>query len=204
MSITLINGRENMKKVAVLIYEQFCNFEISVALEMLAMVGKPVEIISKTLNPVRSEEGLRVIADKTIEDINIDEFDSLILPGAMDIREVIEDEAILDFIKLFYERKNVIGAISIAPILLLKAGILKDKRFMVGANREDLLEEGFMNDDMDGMTGWDENIQNPIKEGYIEEDNIITSVSYNFIKWAVAFGRAIGIEVYPNSFGIEE
>ena len=47
MSITLINRSKNMNKVAVLIYEQFCNLEISVALEMLAMVGKPFEIISK-------------------------------------------------------------------------------------------------------------------------------------------------------------
>ena len=192
-----------MKKTAVLIYNQFCNFEISVALEMMAMAEREFVIISKTLEPVKSEEGIKVIADKIIEEIEIDEFDSLLLPGAMDIGEVVEDEVILDFIKSFNDKKMIIGAISIAPVLLLKLGILKGKRFMAGINAEDLLEEGFTEEDMSKMIGWDDNISNPIKKGYIQEDNIITSVAYNFREWAMAFGRAIGIEVYPKSFGLK-
>ena len=65
-----------MKKTAVLIYNQFCNFEISVALEMMAMAEREFVIISKTLEPIKSEEGIKVIADKTIEEIDIDDFDS--------------------------------------------------------------------------------------------------------------------------------
>lgn len=193
-----------MKKTAVLIYNDFCNFEISVALEMLAMVEKPIVIFSKTLEHVRSEEGITVIADKLIKEIDMDDFDSLLLPGAMDIGEVIEDEAILDFIKSFYNNNMIIGAISIAPILLLKADVLGERKFMAGVNREDLLEEGFSIKDLENMVSWDDNIHNPITEGYIQVDNIITSISYNFVKWAMAFGRAIGIEVYPKSFGLHE
>ncbi|WP_061997104.1 DJ-1/PfpI family protein [Clostridium sp. ATCC 25772] len=193
-----------MKKVAVLIYDEFCNFEISVALEMLAMVEKPFVIVSKTLNPIRSEEGIKVIADKTIDEVDLEEFDALLLPGAMDIREVIEDNCIIEFIKSFSEKDKIIGAISIAPILLLKAGVLKNKRFMAGVNQEDLLQEGFSKRDLEMMIGWNDNLNEPIEEGYIQDNNIITSVSYNFIKWAMAFGRAIGINVYPKSFGIEK
>lgn len=191
-----------MKKVAVLIYDKFCNFEISVALEMLAMAEKPFVVLSKSLEPVRSEEGIKIIADKVIDDIDINDFDSLILPGASDIREVMEDDNILEFIKSFDEEKKIIGAISIAPILLLKIGILKNKLFMAGVNKEDLLEEGFSLNDLKRMVDWNENIKNPIKEGYIRNDNIITSISYNFVEWAIAFGKAIGIDVYPKSFGV--
>lgn len=191
-----------MKKVAVLIYDKFCNFEISVALEMLAMAEKPFVVLSKSLEPVRSEEGIKIIADKVIDDIDINDFDSLILPGASDIREVMEDDNILEFIKSFDEEKKIIGAISIAPILLLKIGILKNKLFMAGVNKEDLLEEGFLLNDLKRMVDWNENIKNPIKEGYIRDDNIITSISYNFVEWAIAFGKAIGIDVYPKSFGV--
>ena len=111
-----------MKKTAVLIYDQFCNFEIAPALEMLAMAQKPVTIFAKSLAPVRSEEGLTVLPEKTIDALNPDEYDSLLLPGAMDIRDAIEDDAILDFIRQFDGLP--IGAISIAPLLLLKAGLL--------------------------------------------------------------------------------
>lgn len=139
-----------------------------------------------------------------LDSFNLEKFDSLLLPGAMDIRDIIEDNSILEFIKSFHEQDKIIGAISIAPILLLKAGVLKNKRFMAGVNQEDLLQEGFSNKDLEMMIGWDDNLDAPIEDGYIEDNNIITSVSYNFIKWAMAFGRAIGIDVYPKSFGLEK
>lgn len=191
-----------MKKTAVLIYNQFCNFEFSVALEMLAMQEKDITIFAKELSPVKSEEGLTVIPDKTINELHIDEFDSLILTGAMDIREALEDDYIIDFIKIFIDKKLIIGAISIAPILLLKAGALKGKRFMAGVNKEDLFEEGFTEEDLIYMLGWDDSIKNPVEEGYIITDNIITSVSYDFVKWALGFEKLIGIELNPKTFGL--
>lgn len=192
-----------MKKTAVLIYNQFCNFEFSVALEMLAMAGKPITVFAKTLDPVKSEEGLTLIPDKTIFEINPGEYDSLLLTGSADIRETIEDGNIMDFIKKFSGDSFIIGAISIAPLLLVRAGILGGKRFMTGVNKEQVLEEGFTEEDLKQMVGWNDNIENPVVEGYIREGNIITSISYNFIKWAMAFGRAVGIEVYPSSFGVD-
>ena len=189
-----------MKKTAVLIYDQFCNFEIAPALELLAMAEKPITIFAKSQAPVRSEEGLAVLPEKSIEELNLNEYDSLLLPGAMDIREAIEDNAVLDFIKKFDGMP--IGAISIAPLLLLKAGLLANKPFMAGVNPEELFEEGYTADDLALMTGWDASFENPIPEGYIQSGNIVTSVSYNFVRWALAFGRMIGIDIPPKTFGL--
>lgn len=192
-----------MKKVAVLIYDRFCNFEFSVALEMLAMARKPITVFAKSLDPVCSEEGLTVIPDQTIEDIRIEEYDSLILTGCADIREAVEDKNMLSFIKLFDTKEAVIGAISIAPVMLMKTDMLKDKKFMIGALREDLMEEGFKSEEMKLMVDWNDNIRSPIEAGYIQDGNIITSVSYEYGKWAMAFGRALGLEVYPKCFGLD-
>ena len=189
-----------MKKTAVLIYDQFCNFEIAPALELLAIAQKPITIFAKSLSPVRSEEGLTVLPEKTIDALNLEEYDSLLLPGAMDIREAIEDNAILNFIKRFDGMP--IGAISIAPLLLLKSGLLNDKPFMAGVNPEDLAEEGYTNEDLMLMKGWDECINYPVPEGYIRSGNIVTSVSYGFIRWALAFGEMLGINLSPKTFGL--
>lgn len=54
------------EKTAVLIYNQFCNFEIAPALEMLAMAEKPITVFAKSLAPVRSEEGLTVIPERAL------------------------------------------------------------------------------------------------------------------------------------------
>lgn len=193
-----------MKKTAVLLYESFCNFEFSVLLEILAINKKPVVFFAKEILPIISEEGLKVIPDIKIEDLDISEFDSLILTGAADIRKAIEDEEILSFIKKFDERDYIIGAISIAPILLLKAGILSRKSFMAGVNKEELYEEGFSKKDLTLMIDWNESIKNPVPNGYIKDGNIITSVSYEFVRWGIEVAKKLGLNVNPLSFGIKE
>ncbi|MDO5088661.1 MAG: DJ-1/PfpI family protein [Leptotrichiaceae bacterium] len=191
-----------MKKTAVLIYNSFCNFEFSVLLEILAMNEKPITVFSKDIFPVRSEEGITVLPDKKISDLDINEYDSLILTGAYDIRETVEDDEIMDFIRKFNTENYVIGAISIAPILLLKAGLLKDKKFIAGVNKEELYEEGFQEKELKYMIDWNEALKNPMIEGYVKDRNIITAVSYNFIKWAMAIIKELGLNVSPKSFGL--
>lgn len=190
-----------MKKTAILIYDSFCNFEISVVLEILAFAGKPITVFGIAKQAIRSEDGLSVLPDDTIDHIDLDEYDSLILPGAMDIRESIENEKIIDFIKKFDGK--IIGAISIAPLLLVKAGLLSGKPFMAGVNKEEIFEEGFSERDLAEMVGWDDNLSTPVKEGHMITDNIITSISYNFVKWALAFGKMLGIDIPAKTFEIQ-
>ena len=189
-----------MKKTAVLLYDSFCHFEISVALEILALKNKEIDVFAKTKEVILSEERLKIVPDKTIFELNINEYDSLLLPGALDIESAVKDPEVIEFVKKFSDK--VIGAISIAPVLLLKAGILNGKPFMAGVNKEELLEEGFLESDLTLMKDWDECIENPIEEGYILEDKIITSISYNFVKFGIQFAKMLGIEISPKSFGI--
>lgn len=123
---------------------------------------------------------MTVLPEMTIADLKLEEYDSLLLPGAMEIRKAIEDDTILKFIKQFAGMP--IGSISIAPLLLLKAGLLDRKPFMVGINPEDLAEEGYTSKDLALITDWDDSIKNPILEGYIRSGNIVTSVSYGFVR----------------------
>lgn len=189
-----------MKKTAVLLYESFCHFEISVALEILALKNKEIDVFAKSKEVILSEDRLKIVPDKTIFELDINEYDSLLLPGAVDIESAVKDPEIIEFVKKFSDK--VIGAISIAPVLLLKAGVLNGKPFMAGVNKEELLEEGFLESDLTLMKDWDECIENPIEEGYILEDKIITSVSYNFVKFGIQFAKMLGIEISPKSFGI--
>lgn len=189
-----------MKKTAVLIYDSFCNFEFSVALEILAIAEKEIVVFAKSKDIVKSEDGLLIMPNKSIDEVVIDEYDSLILPGAMDIRAAIEDENIIEFIRKFEEK--VIGAISITPIMLVKVGLLKGKAFMAGVNKDEIMEEGFSEQDLEKMIGWDDNLANPIKDGYIITGKIVTSVSYSFVRWGLAFAKMLGIDIPSQTFGI--
>lgn len=187
-----------MGKTAVLIYDGFSNFEISVALEILALNNKEIVIFSKNKKVVRSEERINVIPDKDINEIEVDDFDSLLLPGAVDIRNIIEDEQIKEFISKF--EYKIIGAISIAPILLLKAGILKDKKFMAGVNKEELYDEGFTFNELIKMKDWNDCVELRSEMEYIIDGNIITSVAFNFVKFGIQFCKMLGYEANENDF----
>ena len=189
-----------MKKTAVLLYNSFCNFEISVAMEVLALGEKEVVVFAATKEPIKSEDGLLVIPQRELSELDIDEYDSLLLPGAMDIREAIENPRVIDFIKKFDNK--IIGAISIAPIMLVRAGILSGKPFMAGVNKEEIMEEGFSEEELSEMVGWDDNLKNPVQAGYVVTDNIITSISYNFVKFGLKFGAMVGIDLPSETFGI--
>ena len=66
--ILKLKGRKiDMKKTAVLLYDTFCNFEISPALEILALAEKPITIFGISKQAIRSEDGLSVIPDATID-----------------------------------------------------------------------------------------------------------------------------------------
>ncbi len=189
-----------MRKTAVLVYNSFCNFEISVALEVLALAEKEITVFGITKEPVQSEDGLVVIPQKELSELDIEEYDSLLLPGAMDIREAIENPEVIDFIKQFDDK--IIGAISIAPIMLVKAGLLSGKPFMAGVNKDEIMEEGFSEEELAYMVGWDDNVKNPVKAGYLVTDNIVTSVSYNFIKFGLKVGEMLGIDLPASTFGL--
>ena len=73
---------------------------------------------------------------------------------------------------------------------------------MAGVNQKELADEGYTSEELSLMKGWDDNIREPIPEGYIRSGNIITSVSYNFVKWALGFGEMLGINLSPKTFGL--
>lgn len=45
------------------------------------------------------------------------------------------------------------------------------------------------------MKGLDKNLRHPVFEGYILAGGIVTSVSYESVRWAPAFGRLLGIKL---------
>ena len=73
---------------------------------------------------------------------------------------------------------------------------------MAGVNKDEIMEEGFSEQDLEKMIGWDDNLANPIKDGYIITGKIVTSVSYNFVRWGLAFAKMLGIDIPSQTFGI--
>ena len=105
---------------------------------------------------------------------------------------------------LFYQQNKVIGAISAAPVFLVKAGVLNGVPFMCGCPKEGLYEEGFTKEELEHMIEWEEAWAQRDTLKFIRQGCIVTAVAFGFREWAMEIGKMLGIKTYPESFGIKQ
>ena len=81
---------------------------------------------------VVSEDGLPCQPTKTLTQIRIEDYSCVILPGMVNIGPTLQDEKLISFLRSLDEQDILIAAISSAPLLLAKAGLLNDTKFTGG------------------------------------------------------------------------
>lgn len=176
-----------MKKTAVLLYPQFSEYELSVALSILMQGGKPVVTVGLNDSSIKGEAGLSCIADRTLDNIEAEDVDSLLMPGCMNIFNLEDEHKYIDFIKHVASNEDVtFASISSSPLLLAKAGILKNKKYTIG-----MLEQ-----DRDEAEVFEK--ENYVEELVVQDGNIITAWGSGFIRFGTTFGKALKVNFDEN------
>ena len=122
-----------MKKVLCIIYPNFSLYEITALTSTLALsFDITIDYVSSDDSIVISEDGLPCQPTKTLDQICIEEYSCVILPGMINIGHALQDEKLISFLRDLGEQDILIAAISSAPLLLAKAGLLKDTKFTGG------------------------------------------------------------------------
>ena len=122
-----------MKKVLCIIYPNFSLYEITALTSTLALsFDVTIDYAASDHSMVVSEDGLPCQPTKTLYQIRIEEYSCVILPGMINIGSALQDEKLISFLRDLGERDILIAAISSAPLLLAKAGLLKDTKFTGG------------------------------------------------------------------------
>ncbi|MDH9149968.1 DJ-1/PfpI family protein [Streptococcus infantis] len=122
-----------MKKVLCLIYPNFSLYEITALTSTLALsFDITIDYVASEHSIVVSEDGLPCQPTKTLDQICIEEYSCVILPGMVNIGPSLQDEKLISFLRDLGEQDILIAAISSAPLLLAKAGLLKDTKFTGG------------------------------------------------------------------------
>ena len=116
---------------------------------------------------VISSFNIPVLVDKTIDEISVDEYDALAIPGGFEVFGFYEEayeEKLLNLIRQFDARKKWIATVCVGALPVGKSGVLNGRRattyHLRGAHKQKILE-GF------GATI----VNTPI----VVDDNIITS-----------------------------
>lgn len=108
-----------------------------------------------------------VIMDKTIDEISVNEYDALAIPGGFEefgFYEEAYNEKFLDLIRMFDEQKKPIASICVAALPIGKSGVIKNRKATTYH-----LNEGYRQKQ---LSEFDVNVVN---ERIVVDDNIITS-----------------------------
>ncbi|QWU16026.1 Putative intracellular protease/amidase [Paenibacillus sophorae] len=170
-----------MKKTAVLLYPQFSEYELTVALSILMQGKKPVVTVGLNDRAVRGEAGLQCIPDTTIAEVDQAEIDSLLLTGCMDILALQNEADLIKFIRRTGSKASVIASISSSPFLLAKAGLLQGKKYTVGMTEENRKKTGVFEP------------ENYSEEPVVRDGNLITARGRGFIQFGTLLGQALNL-----------
>lgn len=178
-----------MKKAAVMLYPLFSMQEISCTTELFKFYDKEIVTFAAGGEAVKSEDGFTILPDEPFEHFRREEFDCLVLPGIWEPLPVMLDERNIRFLEQFRgDSELVIAAISSAPMLLGKAGLLEGKRFTHGVFEEFL--DAFPVMPREGV----------VRTFLVEDGNLISAYGGAFREFAAAVGRKVGIDCSETVF----
>jgi len=163
-------------KTYVFLYGNFADFEIA---PLLLFLKEKTEVITFSFEKgvVKSEEQLKVVVDVSINEVDPDDVDLIIIPGG-DPEPYRDRTDFHNFLKNVYKRGKLLAAICGGPGFLAHAGLLKGLRVAHGYSPEDAIRV------FEGSEITDEDV--------IVAGTIITARGQAYAEFAVEVYRTLG------------
>ena len=124
----------NKKVVIIVASENFRDEEYSVPKEVLENRGVEVKTASNKSGTAKGAGGQEAAVDLLVSDIKPADFDAVVFIGGPGTLENLDNEISYNLAKATVEKGKILSAICIAPAILAKAGVLKDKQATVWAS----------------------------------------------------------------------
>lgn len=111
-------------KVLVLVADRYNHQEYSYVVDALRKQGAHVVVASFKLETVNSYDGGSVKPDITFEQVKLDEYHAIYIPGGYAPEKLAESELVLDLVREARRRGLVVAAICHGPLVLARAGVI--------------------------------------------------------------------------------
>lgn len=133
-----------MKKVLLLLADGFETFEASVFIDVIGWNLEEGDCSTKLYScglqkEIKSSFNQKIIVDYTINEVDINVFDALAIPGGFEVYGFYKDaynDKFLNLIKAFKAQNKIIASICVGALPVGKSGILKNKKGTVYNNAE--------------------------------------------------------------------
>ncbi len=119
------------KAVIVIAFQGFQDFEYSETRRVLEEANIKTIIASSLKGEAQGKMGQKVKVDMIVDEIILEEFDTLVFIGGPGALEYVDDSSVHQLIQQAVNQGKILAAICIAPEILAKAGILKEKKATV-------------------------------------------------------------------------
>ncbi len=114
-------------KALIISADNFEDTELLVPFYRLKEEGAQVDVVSINKGRIRGKHGYEVEIDKTLEEVNPDDYDILILPGGKAPETLRREKKVIEVAKHFFQRNKPVSAICHGPQILITAGLLKGR-----------------------------------------------------------------------------
>ncbi|MBF6626340.1 DJ-1/PfpI family protein [Aerococcaceae bacterium zg-BR9] len=118
-----------MKKFLVLLADGFEEIEALTPVDYLRRAGIEVDTASITEQlQVTGSHKITVLADKLLQDVTVDDYEGIYLPGGLPGATNLRDnDTVIELVQAFNQQEKLVTAICAAPIVLEKAGVIDGK-----------------------------------------------------------------------------
>ncbi|GAA3404805.1 DJ-1/PfpI family protein [Paenibacillus hodogayensis] len=168
--------KKNQEKVAFLLADGYEDSEMKNPYEAITRNGNAAVIIGLEKEAeLRGKKGtIAYTTHLSIDEANPDDYRAVVIPGGQSPEKLMENEAVLDFLRDANEKGITISAICHGPLLLSKAGLAQGRHFTSYAGvAEEIAKEGGVYSDKPVVV--DDNLitsRGPDDESYFIEETI--------------------------------
>ena len=115
-------------KALIISADNFEDTELLVPFYRLEEEGAQVDIASIKKGKIKGKHGYEVEVNKTLKEVNPDDYDILILPGGKAPETLRKEEKAIEIAKHFFQKNKPVSAICHGPQTLITAGLLKGRK----------------------------------------------------------------------------
>ncbi|HBF8122415.1 DJ-1/PfpI family protein [Clostridioides difficile] len=123
-------------KVLVFLAKGFETMEFSVFVDVMGWArndyGHDIDVVTCGFKKqVMSTFNIQVLVDKTIEEVCVDDYDALAIPGGFEefgFYDEAYDSSFLNLIREFNSKEKIIASICVAALPVGKSGVLKNRK----------------------------------------------------------------------------
>ena len=128
-------------KALIISADNFEDSELLVPYYRLKESGVEVTVASLTRGNITGKHGYEVAVDKTLDEVNPDDYTLLVLPGGKAPAVVRKESKVLEIARSFFARSKPVAAICHGPQILISAGLLRGRHATCYKSVADELKE---------------------------------------------------------------